>query len=200
MSYTFSRRDFMKYSAVAAVAVAGSSMFTGCGSISNPNRPSATYDAAHDSELSFGGKSGGVLGFGGTADSQTLLAGATYDKEDTKTLILPFKHVAVSQGVSCKGYSYQIDIVDNDDKYKSYTDGSDCGSTKVSISDAGGCTGMEPLKEYKPTITVKNIDFTGVKKVAVRYFPRHNALGAQNDAYSDVYATWDITSLFNPAT
>ena len=70
MSYTFSRRDFMKYSAVAAVAVAGSSMFTGCG-FSNPNRPSATYDAAHDSELSFGGKSGGILGFGGTADSQT---------------------------------------------------------------------------------------------------------------------------------
>ena len=55
---------------------------------------------------------------------------------------------------------------------------------------------MEPLKPYTPTITVKNIDFTDVKKVAVRYFPRHNALGAQNDTYSDVYATWDITSLF----
>lgn len=197
MSYTFSRRDFMKYSAVAAVAVAGSSMFTGCG-FSNPNRPSATYDAAHDSELSFGGKSGGILGFGGTADSQTLLAGATYNAS-TNTLTLPFKHVAVSQGVSCKGYSYQIDIVDKDDKYKSYTDGSDCGSKKVSISDAGGCTGMEPLKPYTPIITVKNIDFTGVKKVAVRYFPRHNALGKDNDSYSDVYATWDITSLFPKA-
>ena len=195
MSYTFSRRDFMKYSAVAAVAVAGSSMFTGCGSISNPNRPSATYDAAHDSELSFGGKSGGILGFGGTADSQTLLTGAQYDIA-TNTLTLPFKHVAVSRGASCKGYSYQIDIVDKDGNYKSYTDGSDCGNNKVSISDAGGCTGMEPLQEYKPIITVKNIDFTGVKKVAVRYFPRHNALGAQNDTYSDVYATWDITSLF----
>lgn len=195
MSYTFSRRDFMKYSAVAAVAVAGSSMFTGCGSISNPNRPSATYDAAHDSELSFGGKSGGILGFGGTADSQTLLTGAKYDIA-TNTLTLPFKHVAVSRGASCKGYSYQIDIVDKDGNYKSYTDGSDCGSNKVSISDAGGCTGMEPLQEYKPIITVKNIDFTGVKKVAVRYFPRHNALGAQNNTYSDVYATWDITSLF----
>ena len=194
MSYTFSRRDFMKYSAVAAVAVAGSSMFTGC-STSNPNRPSATYDAAHDSELSFGGKSGGILGFGGTADSQTLLAGAKY-VSGTNILTLPFKHVAVSQGASCKGYSYQIDIVDKDDNYKSYTDGSDCGSNKVSISDAGGCTGMVPLQEYKPTITVRNIDFTGVKKVAVRYFPRHNALGAQNDTYSDVYATWDITSLF----
>ena len=195
MSYTFSRRDFMKYSAVAAVAVAGSSMFTGCGSFSNPNRPSATYDAAHDSELSFGGKSGGILGFGGTADSQTLLANATYVL-DTNTLTLPFKHVAVSQGASCKGYSYQIDIVDKDDKYKSYTDGSDCGSNKVSISDEGGCTGMEPLKTYTPIITVKNIDFTGVKKVAVRYFPRHNALGRENDTYSDVYATWDISCLF----
>ena len=89
MSYTFSRRDFMKYSAVAAVAVAGSGMFTGC-STSNPNRPSATYDAAHDSELSFGGKSGGILGFGGTADSQTLLAHATY-VSSTNTLTLPFK-------------------------------------------------------------------------------------------------------------
>lgn len=185
----------MKYSAVAAVAVAGSSMFTGCGSISNPNRPSATYDPVNGSELSFGGKSGGILGFGGTADSQTLLAGAKYDIA-TNTLTLPFKHVAVSQGVSCKGYSYQIDIVDKDGNYKSYTDGSDCGSDKVSISDAYGCTGMEPLKEYKPTITVKNIDFNGVKKVAVRYFPRHNALGAQNDTYSDVYATWDISCLF----
>lgn len=194
MSYTFSRRDFMKYSAVAAVAVAGSSMFTGC-STSNPNRPSATYDPVNGSELNFGGKSGGFLGFGGTPDSQTLLPGAKYDIA-TNTLTLPFKHVAVSQGASCKGYSYQIDIVDKDDKYKSYTDGSDCGSKKVSISDAGGCTGMEPLKPYTPIITVKNIDFTGVKKVAVRYFPRHNALGKDNDSYSDVYATWDITSLF----
>ena len=195
MSYTFSRRDFMKYSAVAAVAVAGSSMFTGCGSISNPNRPSATYDPVNGSELSFGGKSGGILGFGGTADSQTLLANATY-VSGTNTLTLPFKHVAVSQGASCKGYSYQIDIIDKDGNYKSYTDGSDCGSNKVSISDAGGCTGMEPLKPYTPIITVRNIDFTGVKKVAVRYFPRHNALGVQNDTYSDVYATWDISCLF----
>ena len=95
MSYTFSRRDFMKYSAVAAVAVAGSSMFTGCGSISNPNRPSATYDAAHDSELSFGGKSGGIFGFGGTADSQTLLTGAKYD------IATDFAASCDGQGVEC---------------------------------------------------------------------------------------------------
>ena len=194
MSYTFSRRDFMKYSAVAAVAVAGSSMFTGC-STTNPNRPSATYDAAHDSELSFGGKSGGVLGFGGTPDSQILLAGAAYDST-ANTLTLPFKHVAVSQGSSCKYFSYQIDIVDAEGNAKSYTNGSDCNGKTVSISDANGCMGMEPLTPYTPIITVKYIDFTGVKKVAVRYFPRYNALGQPNNTYTDVYATWDITSLF----
>ena len=194
MSYTFSRRDFMKYSAVAAVAVAGSSMFTGC-STTNPNRPSATYDVVNGSELSFGGKSGGVLGFGGTPDSQTLLAGATYDS-GTNTLTLPFKHVAVSQGSSCKYFSYQIDIVDAEGNAKSYTNGSDCNGKTVSISDANGCMGMEPLTPYTPIITVKYIDFTGVKKVAVRYFPRYNALGQPNNTYTDVYATWEITSLF----
>ena len=39
MSYTFSRRNFMKYTALTAVAIAGSGMLTGC---SNPNRPSGT--------------------------------------------------------------------------------------------------------------------------------------------------------------
>ena len=195
MSYTFSRRDFMKYSAVAAVAVAGSSMFTGCGSTSNPNRPSATYDVVNGSELSFGGKSGGVLGFGGTPDSQILLAGAAYDST-ANTLTLPFKHVAVSQGSSCKYFSYQIDIVDAEGNAKSYTNGSDCNGKTVSISDANGCMGMEPLTPYTPIITVKYIDFTGVKKVAVRYFPRYNALGQPNNTYTDVYATWDISCLF----
>ena len=36
MSYTFSRRNFMKYTALAAAAVAVSGSLTGC---SNPNRP-----------------------------------------------------------------------------------------------------------------------------------------------------------------
>ena len=196
MSYTFSRRDFMKYSAVAAVAVAGSSMFTGC-SASNPNRPYGTYKNA-DCKLTFGGKSGGILGFGGTEDRQILLAGATYDST-TKTLRLPFEHYAVSQGCSCKYYSYQIDVT-TADGIKSYTDGSDFGDAttpiKVSITDNTGAAGMKVETPYHPIITVKGIDFAGATKVEVRYFPRHNALGKQNDTYSDVYATWDISCLF----
>ena len=195
MSYTFSRRDFMKYSAVAAVAVAGSSMFTGCGSISNPNRPYGTY-TGEDCQLTFSGTTGGFFGIGGTKDYQTLKAGSSCV---SNVLTLKFAHYAVSQGCSCSAGNYQIDITGADGKIKSYRHNSDFGDTtitKVSITDNGGAEGMKVETEYTPTITVKGIDFTGAEKVEVRYFPRHNALGKENDTYSDVYATWNITSLF----
>lgn len=38
MPYTFSRRDFLKYSALTAVAVAGAGLLTGC-EIQDPNNP-----------------------------------------------------------------------------------------------------------------------------------------------------------------
>ena len=38
MSYTFSRRDFLKYSAMTALAVAGAGLLTGC-EIQDPNNP-----------------------------------------------------------------------------------------------------------------------------------------------------------------
>ena len=38
MSYTFSRRDFLKYSALTAVAVVGAGLLTGC-EIQDPNNP-----------------------------------------------------------------------------------------------------------------------------------------------------------------
>ena len=41
MSLTFSRRSFLKYTAVAAVAVAGSSMLTGCKD--NPYQPEGAF-------------------------------------------------------------------------------------------------------------------------------------------------------------
>lgn len=191
MSYTFSRRDFMKYSAVAAVAVAGSSMFTGCGSISNPNRPSATYDAAHDSELSFGGKSGGILGFGGTKDYLVLKKGGSYNSGSSK-LSLEFTHYPISQGTSAIASCYQLKYVTEDgNHYVTSANGVESDSGK----------GLETNKEtqVKVTVTIKADVKAAVEKakaVYIQYFPRNNALGREDDTFSDVYATWDITSLF----
>lgn len=187
MSYTFSRRDFMKYSAVAAVAVAGSSMFTGCGS---PNRPFAVYNAAEDSQLSFSGKSGGFLGFGGTKDYLVLKKGASYT---SGTLKLEFTHYPVSEGTSATAAYYQLKYVT--------ADGNRYITSAAGALTAEGGAGLEINKETQVKVTViiptdVKDAVEGAEAVYIQYFPRHNALGIDNDSYSDVYATWEITSLF----
>lgn len=191
MSYTFSRRDFMKYSAVAAVAVAGSSMFTGCGSFSNPNRPSAVYTATEDSKLTFGGKSGGVLGFGGTPDYLVLNKGASYDSA-SRTLKLEFTHYPISEGTSAIASCYQLKYVTED--------GNHYVTSATGVASNGG-KGLKANEVAHATVTVtipENVKpaVEGAKAVYIQYFPRNNALGREDDTYSDVYATWEITSLF----
>lgn len=196
MSYTFSRRDFMKYSAVAAVAVAGSSMFTGCGSISNPNRPFGTY-TGEDCQLSFSGKSGGFLGFGGTKDYLVLKKGGSYDSGFGK-LSLEFTHYPVSEGTSATAAYYQLKYVTADgNRYIT--------SAAGALKAEGGGAGLEINKETQVKVTVTipadvKGAVEGAEAVYIQYFPRHNALGKDNDSYSDVYATWDITSLFKTTT
>ena len=194
MSYTFSRRDFMKYSAVAAVAVAGSSMFTGCGSFSNPNRPSAVYNAAEDSKLTFSGKSGGILGFGGTQDYLVLKKGGSYDSGFGK-LSLEFTHYPVSEGTSATAAYYQLKYVTADgNRYIT--------SAAGALKAEGGGAGLEINKETQVKVTVNiptdvKTAVEGAEAVYIQYFPRHNALGKDNDTFSDVYATWESTSLFH---
>lgn len=192
MSYTFSRRDFMKYSAVAAVAVAGSSMFTGCGSFSNPNRPFGTYNKEADCKLTFSGKSGGFLGIGGTQDYLVLNKGGSYTSS-SGTLNLVFTHYPISEGTGITAPHYQLRYVTDDgNHYVTSADGS--------LTSTGGDS--LPIKEEAhATVTVTiptsvKADVEKAKAVYIQYFPRHNALGKENDTYSDVYATWNITSLF----
>lgn len=196
MSYTFSRRDFMKYSAVAAVAVAGSSMFTGCGSFSNPNRPFGTYNKDADCKLTFSGKSGGFLGIGGTQDYLVLNKGGSYTSS-SGTLNLEFTHFPISEGTGITAPHYQLKYVTDDgNHYVTSADGS--------LTSTGG-NGLEINKEAHAKVTVTiptsvKADVEKAKAVYIQYFPRHNALDKDNDTYGDVYATWDITSLFKSTT
>lgn len=195
MSYTFSRRDFMKYSAVAAVAVAGSSMFTGCGSFSNPNRPFGTYTKDADCKLTFSGKSGGLFGIGGTQDYLVLNKGGLYTSS-SGTLNLEFTHFPISEGTGITAPHYQLKYVTDDgNHYVTSADGS--------LTSTGG-DGLEINKEAHAKVTVTiptnvKADVEKAKAVYIQYFPRHNALGREDDTFSDVYATWEITSLFPKA-
>lgn len=194
MSYTFSRRDFMKYSAVAAVAVAGSSMFTGCGSISNPNRPFGTYNKEADCKLSFSGTSGGFFGIGGTKDYLVLKKGGSYDS-GSGTLNLEFTHYPISEGTSAIASCYQLKYVTED--------GNHYVTSATGVASNGG-KGLKANEVAHATVTVtipENVKAAveKAKAVYIQYFPRNNALGREDDTYSDVYATWEITSLFPKA-
>ena len=194
MSYTFSRRDFMKYSAVAAVAVAGSSMFTGCGSISNPNRPSAVYNKAEDSQLTFSGTSGGFLGIGGTKDYLVLNKDGSYDS-NSRTLKLKFTHYPVSEGTGAIASCYQLKYVTEDGNHY-------VTSANGVASDGGKGLKANEVAQVKVTVTIPadvKAAVEGAKAVYIQYFPRNNALGREDDTYGDVYATWEITSLFPTA-
>lgn len=194
MSYTFSRRNFMKYTALAAVAVAMSGSLTAC---SNPNQPSGVFTGSADVELSFGGSSS-ILGFGGNSDKHVLKVSAEVEGEtkETKyegtTLTCVFQHYPVSEGTSCNITNYQLRIVKNDGTVQ-YVNANKPGVTFTASNASGTLKKNETITNV---LTISDLTVEDAKQVFVQYFPRHNALGQENDAYSDVYATWEITSLF----
>lgn len=178
MSYTFSRRDFMKYTALAAAAVAVSGSLTGC---SNPNQPSGKIGET----LSFGA-SDSIFGFGGSSDKHTLTS-VTYD---LGVLTCDIQHKPVGDSFSCgkDRYAIIVDYENGDTKeFNSTSDGIEVNGT--------GETAMDSGKTYPAQVTFKNIDFTDAKKVWFRYYPHYTAIENKTDYMKDVRATWDITSV-----
>ena len=180
MSYTFSRRDFMKYTALTAVAIAGSGMLTGC---SNPNRPSGTV--------------GSKLKPGEGICEATLLSGEsapTYDPS-TQTLTCKFKIKSLLAGLQVSQGHFQVDV----------TGGEHPGSYNVNTHPTGvaaatfelhGGTDATTKNQVLPIVDliVTGINLTGATNVAVRYCPKHSADENGKDLYNDVYATWNITA------
>ena len=166
MSYTFSRRDFMKYTALTAVAIAGSGMLTGC---SNPNRPV--------------GKTGDTLKPGSGICDATLKS-ATYTGN---TLTCNFKIVTKIELLEITDSHFQVDVTtDAGTKHYYYNT-----TPKPSL---GATANPKASKDSvtEATLTL-NLDLSGATKVAVLYTPKHAATGEPNDSYNDIYGTWDIT-------
>lgn len=176
MSYTFSRRDFMKYSAVAAVAVAGSSMFTGCGSISNPNRPTGTI--------------GSTLKPGSKICDATLLGDTSkpvYNAAD-RSLTCRFKIYTRVGQLQVTGQHFQLNVTDADGKVIPYYTG--VSGLTINV-DKGSAAGLEQYKIVEPIVTFNGItDLTTAKSISVIYIPKIYAGGSVTDSFSDIYATW----------
>ena len=84
MSYTFSRRDFLKYSAMTAVAVAGAGLLTGC-EIQDPNNPVIK-------KLGYGttlGTTGGLLKSVDTEDTDGVFTFTVKNNSDAPLRMTP---------------------------------------------------------------------------------------------------------------
>ena len=172
MSYTFSRRDFMKYSAVAAVAVAGSSMFTGCG-FSNPNRPT--------------GKTGDTLKPGGKICNATLTA-PTY----TPNLFNCHFKIYTQVSLQISSAHFQVQVTDADGKVTYYNNNTTTNSV-LSLNGADNSANYDSGKTVEFNLSANITIPAGTSKVQVVYLPKLVAQGKPSDAYSDIFATWDVT-------
>ena len=86
MSYTFSRRDFLKYSALTAVAVAGAGLLTGC-EIQDPNNPVIK-------KLGYGttlGTTGGLLKSVDTEGTDGVFTFTVKNNSDAPLLMTPYE-------------------------------------------------------------------------------------------------------------
>ena len=165
MSYTFSRRDFMKYTALTAVAIAGSGMLTGC---SNPNRPT--------------GVPGSTLKPGDGICEATLKS-ATYTGN---TLTCNFD-IYTKVSLQINKNHFQVNVTQGDQTKIYYYGNSNIELNPNPLND------YEAKTSVKPTLMVDIADLATADKIEVVYIPKLWAKDSLTDSYSDIYGTWDIT-------
>lgn len=168
MSLTFSRRSFLKYTAVAAVAVAGSSLLTGCKD--DDNKATRT-------------EYGKIT----VLQAQSTLSGATYNASESK-LTFDFS-VKCGRGnpMRVEKSCFSVEITSTDDSGNE--------TTKKYAPDFGNLRISEDLynaqlkkdKTAEGTVTISGISSLGEKDVVTFLY--------QPDAYpyTEYGATWELT-------
>lgn len=166
MSLTFSRRSFLKYTAVAAVAVAGSSLLTGCKD--DDNKATRT-------------EYGKIT----VLQAQSTLSGAIYA---SGKLTFDFS-VKCGRGnpMRVNNSCFSVEITSTDDSGKE--------TTKKYASDFGNLMISQELynaqlkkdKTAEGTVTISGVSSLGEKDV-VTFFYQPDA-----DPYTEFGATWKLT-------
>lgn len=175
MSLEFNRRSFLKYSAAAAVAVAGSSLLVGCG----------------EDEYQKTGKIGSTLKLMGTFKMKYA---PTFDNGTFKTTInikcttdkVP---LCVTKGnfeltVNSTGKSKDdVDYLDNAITVKRQGAGSSGGKFDLTTDDGA--------QDFD--ITVADVILKDGDKVEFKYWPRIQA-SSGNSGYTRAFCTWKMTA------
>ena len=179
MSLEFNRRSFLKYSAAAAVAVAGSSLLTGCG----------------EDEYQKTGKIGSTLKLMGTFK--------TYKSTDAPTKAPAYTGTTFTCTVNIKCTTKKVPLAVTADKFllnvnPGKNEDNYYGSTYVTVeSEDPKFTVDDGERDF--TIKVKNVKLTAGDKVEFIYFPRIQA-SSGNSGYTRAFCTWKMTAKVDATT
>lgn len=176
MSLEFNRRSFLKYSAAAAVAVAGSSLLTGCG----------------EDEYQKTGSLGAKLKLMGTAQTYKTGAGApTYDStHHTFTCKINIECTTKKVPLCVMASNFEL-TVNPGDSEKNYA-----GDLVTVYPEEKDLTADEGAKDF--TVTFKGtptdlLEFKNGDKVEFKYWPRILA-SSGNSGYTRAFCTWKMTA------
>ena len=193
MSLEFNRRSFLKYSAAAAVAVAGSSLLVGCG----------------EDEYQKTGKIGSTLKLMGTfrmyddanAPTYTPASPATTPATGTFKCKLSIKCTTDKVPLCVTKGNFEL-TVNSTGKSKDDVDYLDAAIT-VKRQGAGSSGGKFDLTtddgEQDFDITVTGVTLKDGDKVEFKYWPRIQA-SSGNSGYTRAFCTWKMTAKVNSNT
>lgn len=172
MSLEFNRRSFLKYSAAAAVAVAGSSLLTGCG----------------EDEYQKTGKIGSTLKLMGTFK--------TYKSADEPAKAPAYTGTTFTCTVNIKCTTKKVPLyVTNECFELTVTRGTtekNYAKQYITITDPEfDLKESEEAKDFKLTIT--SVDIKAGDKVELKYWPRIQA-SSGNSGYTRAFCTWKMVA------
>lgn len=168
MSMEFSRRSFLKYSALTAVAVAGSGLLSGC-ELFGTNQPV--------------GKAGDTLSLEGSHKLENPVYTAS-----TKTLTCDLTIKCTStNGLYLRPDFFEVTVTSADGKTTTTYNALGQVNNGVKLSQTYNVINKNETRTSQ--LIVEGITFEAMDTVSVRYWPRKYAT-ATADPYQDIYATW----------
>lgn len=173
MSLEFNRRSFLKYSAAAAVAVAGSSLLVGCG----------------EDEYQKTGKIGSTLKLMGAFKLESASLNSV---SSSSTLTCNFSLKCTSKyGLNIVPANFQVEVTSKATKkvttYHAYnTD----GTGGVSLSNSNNY--LKKDESLDTVLKVTNIKVADGDTIKVKFWPRPQA-SEGSQAYTRAFCTWSMT-------
>lgn len=174
MSLEFNRRSFLKYSAAAAVAVAGSSLLVGCG----------------EDEYQKTGKIGSTLKLMGTFKTYKSTdypdKAPAYDSTNKQfTCTVNIKCTTKKVPLYVTNECFELTVT-HDKTEKNYA------KQYITITDPE--FDLEESEEAKDfALTITSVDIQADDKVELKYWPRIQA-SSGNSGYTRAFCTWKMTA------